>query len=114
MSAWRDIPYFTFICASLIVLEALESVSFSIWVSDIPWRTISRNIDRSSNPSNPSMKVLSHTSNEHEWAKKATAGHTEYSQYYCIFPDRTVPNEFERTTRTVSPSESFQMGTRKV
>ncbi|CAD6569661.1 MAG: hypothetical protein CYPHOPRED_003506 [Cyphobasidiales sp. Tagirdzhanova-0007] len=49
--------------------------------------------------------VLSHTSNEHEWAKKATAGHTEYSQYYCIFPDRTVPNEFERTTRTVSPND---------
>ena len=47
--------------------------------------------------------VFNHTSNEHEWAKKAIAGDPEHSAYYWIFPDRTVPQAFERTTREIFP-----------
>ncbi len=47
--------------------------------------------------------VFNHTSNEHEWAKKARAGDPEYSNYYWIFPDRNVPSAFERTTREIFP-----------
>jgi amylosucrase len=47
--------------------------------------------------------VFNHTSNEHEWAKQAAAGNREYSDYYWIFPDRTIPDAFESTTREVFP-----------
>ncbi len=33
--------------------------------------------------------VFNHTSDEHEWAKRAQAGEPEYQDYYFIFPDRT-------------------------
>jgi amylosucrase len=47
--------------------------------------------------------VFNHTSNEHEWAKKAAAGDPEYSSYYWIFPDRNIPQAFEKTTREIFP-----------
>ena len=47
--------------------------------------------------------VFNHTSSEHEWARKAAAGDLVYSQYYWIFPDRSVPQEFEKTTREIFP-----------
>lgn len=47
--------------------------------------------------------VFNHTSNEHEWAKKAAAGDPEHSSYYWIFPDRSIPEAFERTTREIFP-----------
>lgn len=47
--------------------------------------------------------VFNHTSNEHEWAKKAAAGDKKYEGYYWIFPDRTVPCAFEQTTREIFP-----------
>jgi amylosucrase len=49
--------------------------------------------------------VLNHTSNEHDWARKAAAGDAEYTQYYWIYPDRSVPNEFEKTTRALEPGD---------
>lgn len=47
--------------------------------------------------------VFNHTSNEHEWAKKAASGDSEHSAYYWIFPDRNVPQAFEQTTREIFP-----------
>jgi len=47
--------------------------------------------------------VFNHTSDEHEWAKKAAAGDPEYSAYYWTFPDRSLPEAFERTTREIFP-----------
>jgi amylosucrase/maltose alpha-D-glucosyltransferase/alpha-amylase len=41
--------------------------------------------------------VFNHTSDEHEWAKKALAGDPEYQAYYRMFPDRAIPDAFERT-----------------
>lgn len=47
--------------------------------------------------------VFNHTSSEHEWAKKAKAGDAEHSAYYWIFPDRSIPEAFEKTTREIFP-----------
>jgi amylosucrase len=47
--------------------------------------------------------VFNHTSNEHEWARKAAARDPEFEGYYWIFPDRNLPDAFEKTTREVFP-----------
>lgn len=49
--------------------------------------------------------VFNHTSNEHEWATKATQGDAECSAMYWIFPDRTVPSAFEEHTREIFPDD---------
>jgi amylosucrase len=49
--------------------------------------------------------VFNHTSDEHEWAQKAKKGDPEYSAYYWIFPDRSIPEAFERTTREIFPDD---------
>jgi len=49
--------------------------------------------------------VFNHTSNEHEWALKARAGEQRYQNYYRIFPDRTIPNAYEKTLREIFPEE---------
>ncbi|MCG6157337.1 amylosucrase [Rubinisphaera margarita] len=48
--------------------------------------------------------VFNHTSDDHEWAKKAQAGDPEFQQYYYIYPDRTMPDQYERTLREIFPS----------
>ena len=47
--------------------------------------------------------IFNHTSDEHEWARKAAAGDPEYSDYYWIFPDRTMPDAFEADVREIFP-----------
>src|SRR6186997_1292884 len=47
--------------------------------------------------------VFNHTSDEHEWARRAQAGEAEYQEYYFIFPDRTMPDAYERTLREIFP-----------
>ena len=49
--------------------------------------------------------VFNHTSNEHEWAKRACAGDPESRDYYLIFPDRAQPDAYERTLREIFPDE---------
>ena len=49
--------------------------------------------------------IFNHTSNEHEWARKAAAGDPEYSDYYWIFPDRTMPDAFETNVREIFPED---------
>jgi len=41
--------------------------------------------------------VFNHTSDEHEWARRAMAGDREYQTYYRMFPDREWPDAYERT-----------------
>ncbi len=41
--------------------------------------------------------VFNHTSDEHEWAKRALAGDKEYQEYYRMFPNREMPDAYERT-----------------
>lgn len=47
--------------------------------------------------------VFNHTSDEHDWAKKAIAGDEVYQDYYYMFPDRTLPDQYERTLREIFP-----------
>ncbi len=49
--------------------------------------------------------VFNHTSNEHIWAQRAIAGDAEYQDYYRIFPDRIVPDEYEKNLREIFPDE---------
>lgn len=49
--------------------------------------------------------VFNHTSNEHEWAQKARGGHSEYQNYYLMFPDRTLPDAYETHLREIFPDE---------
>ena len=48
--------------------------------------------------------VMNHTSDEHEWAKRARAGEQEYQDRYFFFPDRTMPDQYERTIPEVFPT----------
>ncbi len=47
--------------------------------------------------------VLNHTSEEHEWAKRARSGEQRYQDFYYVFDDRTVPDMFEETMPEVFP-----------
>lgn len=47
--------------------------------------------------------VFNHTSDEHEWAQKALAGDREYQGYYYMFPDRELPDQYQRTLREIFP-----------
>ncbi len=47
--------------------------------------------------------VFNHTSDEHDWARRALAGEPEYQDYYFMFPDRTMPDAYEKTLREIFP-----------
>lgn len=49
--------------------------------------------------------IFNHTSNEHEWARKAAEGDPRYSDYYWIFPDRAMPDAFEQNVREIFPED---------
>lgn len=49
--------------------------------------------------------IFNHTSNEHEWARRAIAGDPEFERFYVIYPDRTMPDAFEQTTREIFPDD---------
>jgi amylosucrase len=49
--------------------------------------------------------VFNHTSDEHEWARRALAGELEYQEYYRTFPDRKMPDEYEKHLREIFPDE---------
>lgn len=47
--------------------------------------------------------VMNHTSDEHEWARRAKAGEKEYQDRYFFFDSWSIPNEFEKTVPQVFP-----------
>jgi amylosucrase len=47
--------------------------------------------------------VFNHTSDEHIWAQKAIVGDPTYRDYYFIFPDRTLPDQYEQNLREIFP-----------
>jgi amylosucrase len=49
--------------------------------------------------------VFNHTSNEHEWALKAIAGDQDYQDYFRMFLDRRMPDEYEKNLREIFPDE---------
>ena len=50
--------------------------------------------------------VLNHTSHHHEWARKAKEGHKEYQDYFYMFDDRTLPDQFDATMPEIFPESS--------
>jgi amylosucrase len=50
--------------------------------------------------------VLNHTAAEHAWAQAARAGDPAYRDFYRVFPDRTLPDRYERTLPEVFPDTS--------
>jgi amylosucrase/maltose alpha-D-glucosyltransferase/alpha-amylase len=49
--------------------------------------------------------ICNHTADEHDWARKALTGNGEYQDYYRIFPDREMPDAFERSMGEVFPDD---------
>ncbi|HEY3312750.1 MAG TPA: alpha-amylase family glycosyl hydrolase [Anaerolineales bacterium] len=49
--------------------------------------------------------VFNHTSDEHAWALQARNGRFDYQEMYHIFPDRSMPDAYERTLREIFPDE---------
>lgn len=49
--------------------------------------------------------IFNHTSDEHIWAKKALAGDSDYQEYYYMFPDRSLPEAYEKNILTIFPDD---------
>ena len=49
--------------------------------------------------------IFNHTSNEHEWAKACAAGDPMFDNFYYIFPDRWMPDQYDRTVREIFPDQ---------
>ena len=50
--------------------------------------------------------VLNHTSHHHEWAQKAKSGDKKYQDYFYMFSDRQLPDQFDATMPEIFPESS--------
>jgi amylosucrase len=50
--------------------------------------------------------VLNHTSQHHDWAKKAKAGDKGYQDFFYTYDNRWIPNEFDATMPDIFPESS--------
>ncbi|MBO4887676.1 MAG: amylosucrase [Firmicutes bacterium] len=48
--------------------------------------------------------VMNHTSEDHEWAKRARAGEKEYQDRYFFYDNWDIPNQYEKTVPQVFPT----------
>lgn len=49
--------------------------------------------------------IFNHTSDEHEWALGCRRGDPRYRDFYYLFPDRTLPDQYDRTLREIFPDQ---------
>ncbi|MEL7644661.1 MAG: alpha-amylase family glycosyl hydrolase, partial [Anaerolineaceae bacterium] len=49
--------------------------------------------------------IINHTADEHEWAERAKAGEARFEAMYGIYPDRSIPDLYERNLREIFPDE---------
>lgn len=49
--------------------------------------------------------IFNHTANEHEWAQKCLAGDKDFVDFYLIYPDRKLPDLYEKSVREIFPEE---------
>jgi amylosucrase len=47
--------------------------------------------------------VLNHTSNQHQWARKAAKGEKKYQDYYYFYNDRSLPDQYDKTMPEIFP-----------
>lgn len=50
--------------------------------------------------------ALNHTSDQHDWAIQAKAGKTKYMEYYYLYKNRIIPNQFEQTLPEIFPESA--------
>lgn len=50
--------------------------------------------------------VLNHTSHHHEWAVKAREGDTGYQEYFYMFNNREIPDQFDKSMPEIFPESS--------
>ena len=50
--------------------------------------------------------VLNHTSHRHEWAQRAKEGDPQYQDYFYMYNDRKIPDEFDKTMPDIFPQSS--------
>ena len=48
--------------------------------------------------------AMNHTSEDHEWARRARAGEKEFQDRYFFFDNWNIPNDFDRTVPQVFPT----------
>ncbi len=48
--------------------------------------------------------VLNHVAEEHAWARAARTGSARHRDYFYVYPDRVVPDQFERSLPEVFPA----------
>ncbi|MEZ4657851.1 MAG: alpha-amylase family glycosyl hydrolase [Caldilineaceae bacterium] len=49
--------------------------------------------------------VFNHTSDEHRWAQQMRAGDPDQQETYFAFPDRQMPDAYDRTLREIFPDQ---------
>ena len=47
--------------------------------------------------------VLNHTSDEHAWANYAKDGYQDFQEYFYMFPDRQMPDQYQAHLRDIFP-----------
>ena len=47
--------------------------------------------------------VMNHTSDEHLWAQRARAGNPDFEEYYLMFGDRSLPDQYQQHLRDIFP-----------
>lgn len=47
--------------------------------------------------------VFNHTSDEHQWAEKAKLGEQEFQDYYWMFDNSDIPQQYEQNLREIFP-----------
>ena len=50
--------------------------------------------------------VLNHTSYKHEWAEKAKSGDKKYQDYFYMYNDRNIPDQFDAAMPDIFPESS--------
>ncbi|MFI5156503.1 MAG: amylosucrase [Chitinophagales bacterium] len=50
--------------------------------------------------------VLNHTSNKHDWALKAKQGEAQYQDYYYMFDDRAIPDQYDKEMPEIFPASA--------
>lgn len=50
--------------------------------------------------------VMNHSADSHEWAIRAKKGEKEYQDMYFCYPDRSYPDEYEKTVPEVFPESA--------
>ena len=48
--------------------------------------------------------VFNHTSDEHIWARRAKSGEPDFQAFYHMFPDRQMPDRYQRHLRDIFPT----------